>query len=67
LSNIARHAGATRVAIALTITPRELTMAVRDDRSRPGAAATRELGNPGNHQPADSLNLASAGLPPAFP
>ena len=31
LSNIARHAGASRVAIALTITPHDLTMAVRDD------------------------------------
>ena len=31
LSNIARHAAASRVAIALTITPRELTMAVRND------------------------------------
>lgn len=31
LSNVARHAAASRVAIALTITPHELTMAVRDD------------------------------------
>lgn len=31
LRNIARHAGASRIAIALTITPRELTMAVHDD------------------------------------
>ena len=45
LSNIARHAGATRVAIALTITPHELTMAVRDDRSGQ-VAGTRELGTP---------------------
>lgn len=37
LSNIARHAAATRVAIALSITPRELTMAVSDD-------ATPDLG-----------------------
>jgi signal transduction histidine kinase len=46
LSNIARHAGATRVAIALTITPHELTMAVRDDSIGFAAAAvgTRELG-----------------------
>jgi len=45
LSNIARHPGASRVAIALTITPRELTMAVRDDRSGQ-VAGTRELGTP---------------------
>ena len=45
LSNIARNAGVTRVAIALTITPRELTMAVRDDRSGQ-VAGTRELGTP---------------------
>jgi two-component system, NarL family, sensor histidine kinase UhpB len=31
LSNVARHAAANRVAIALTITPTEVTMAVRDD------------------------------------
>lgn len=31
LSNITRHAGASRVAIALTITPNEVTIAVRDD------------------------------------
>ena len=31
LSNVARHAGASRVAIALTITPREVTMVVRDN------------------------------------
>src|SRR5438132_4093466 len=31
LSNVARHAGASRVAIALTITPHELTMVVRDN------------------------------------
>jgi signal transduction histidine kinase len=46
LSNIARHAGATRVAIALTITPHELTMAVRDDSIgfADAAVGTRELG-----------------------
>jgi len=45
LSNIARHAAASRVAIALTITPRELTMAVRDDGNGVcQAAGTRELG-----------------------
>ena len=46
LSNIARNAGVTRVAIALTITPHELTMAVRDDSVDPAdaAAGPRELG-----------------------
>jgi signal transduction histidine kinase len=46
LSNIARHAGASRVAIALTITPHELTMAVRDDGTGQVVAGTRELGTP---------------------
>ena len=31
LSNVGRHAGASRVAIALTITPHEVTMVVRDN------------------------------------
>lgn len=31
LSNVARHAGASRVAIALTITPHEVTMVVSDN------------------------------------
>jgi len=31
LSNVARHAGASRVAIALTITPHEVTMVVKDN------------------------------------
>jgi two-component system sensor histidine kinase UhpB len=31
LSNVARHAGASRVAIALTITPYEVSMLVRDN------------------------------------
>lgn len=31
LSNVARHAAASRVAIALTITPHEVTMVVRDN------------------------------------
>ena len=31
LSNVARHAGASRVAIALTITPHEVTVIVRDN------------------------------------
>jgi len=48
LSNIARHAGATRVAIALTITPHELTMAVRDDSTglADTAAGAREVRTP---------------------
>ena len=45
LSNIARHAVANRVAIALTITPRELTMAVRGEGTGQ-VACTRELGTP---------------------
>lgn len=31
LSNVARHAGASRVAISLTVTPHEVTMAVTDN------------------------------------
>jgi signal transduction histidine kinase len=31
LSNIVRHAGANRIAVALTITPHEVTLIVRDD------------------------------------
>jgi signal transduction histidine kinase len=31
LSNVARHSGARRVAVALTITPHEVTLVVRDD------------------------------------
>ena len=47
LSNIARHVGATRVAIALTITPHELTMAVRDDSTGlADAAGTRGVETP---------------------
>jgi len=48
LSNVARHAGATRIAIALTITPHELTMAVRDDSIGPAdaAAGAREVRPP---------------------
>jgi len=45
LSNIARRAAASRVAITLTITTRELTMAVRDDGTGQ-VAGTRELGTP---------------------
>jgi len=39
LSNIARHAGASRVAIALTITPHEVTLMVRDNGVGLGEAA----------------------------
>jgi signal transduction histidine kinase len=31
LSNVARHAGASRVAIALTVTPKQVTVVVRDN------------------------------------
>ena len=48
LSNIARNAGVSRVAIALTITPHELTMSVRDNSVglADAAAGTREVGTP---------------------
>jgi signal transduction histidine kinase len=36
LANAARHRGAARVAISLTITPHEVTMVVRDDGTGPG-------------------------------
>ena len=39
LSTIARHARASRIAIALTITPREVTMLVRDGGNGRGEAA----------------------------
>jgi signal transduction histidine kinase len=39
LSNVARHSGASRVAIALTITPIEVTLAVRDNGIGLGDAA----------------------------
>lgn len=39
LSNVARHAGASRVAIALTITPHEVTLVVRDNGIGPGNGA----------------------------
>ena len=41
LSNIARHSGASRVAVALTITPHEITLMVRDDGIGLGEAACR--------------------------
>jgi two-component system, NarL family, sensor histidine kinase UhpB len=40
LSNVARHAGASRVAIALTITPHEVTMVVSDNGVGLGAMHT---------------------------
>jgi signal transduction histidine kinase len=45
LSNVARHAAASRVAVALTITPHEVTMVVRDNglgrgREAPAPRAT---------------------------
>ena len=42
LANAARHRGASRVAISLTVTPHEVTMAVRDDGA--GPATTFRLG-----------------------
>ncbi len=45
LANAARHPGASRVAVALTITAREVTMVVRDDGKGPGT--TLRLGLPG--------------------
>jgi nitrate/nitrite-specific signal transduction histidine kinase len=41
LISIARHTQPSRIAIALTITPREVTMLVRDggDEAAPAAAA----------------------------
>jgi len=48
LNNIARHSGASRVAIALTITPREITMVVRDNgfgrAAMPAGSAGRSSG-----------------------
>jgi signal transduction histidine kinase len=41
LSNVARHAGASRVAIALTITPHEVTLVVRDNGIGLGEEASR--------------------------
>jgi signal transduction histidine kinase len=44
-SNVARHAGASRVAIALTITPHEVTVVVRDNGIGLGAEASRSSGD----------------------
>ena len=44
LSGIARHTQASRIAIALTITPREITLLVRDSgggEAAPAAAPVR--------------------------
>jgi two-component system, NarL family, sensor histidine kinase UhpB len=49
LSNVARHAGARRVAIALTITPHEVTMVVSDDG----------IGTKTRHPAADTGGLAA--------
>ena len=43
LSSIARHTHASRIAIALTITPREVTMLVRDGEAPAGAAVSVSL------------------------
>ena len=43
LSSIARHTHASRIAIALTITPREVTMLVRDGKATGGAAVSVSL------------------------
>ena len=43
LSSIARHTHASRIAIALTITPREVTMLVRDGEAAAGAAVRVSL------------------------
>ena len=45
LSNVARHAGASRVAIGLTLTPREVTMVVSDNGiGLPREASTSDKG-----------------------
>ena len=46
LANAAAHPGASRVAVALTITRQEVTMVVRDDGRGPGT--TLRLGLPGS-------------------
>jgi len=43
LSSIARHTHASRIAIALTITPREVTLLVRDGETPAGAAVSVSL------------------------
>ena len=43
LSSIARHTHASRIAIALTITPREVTMLVRDGEAAAGTAVSVSL------------------------
>jgi len=49
LSNVARHAGASRVAIGLTVTPHEVTMVVSDNGIglRSEACAAAASGNEG--------------------
>ena len=43
LSSIARHSHASQIAIALTITPRVVTMLVRDGAAPAGAAVSVSL------------------------
>lgn len=43
LSSVARHTHASRIAIALTITPREVTMLVRDSATPVGTAVSVSL------------------------
>jgi signal transduction histidine kinase len=43
LSSMARHTHASRIAIALTITPREVTMLVRDGEARAETAVSVSL------------------------
>jgi signal transduction histidine kinase len=43
LSGVARHSHASRIAIALTITPRVVTMLVRDGAAPTGAAVSVSL------------------------
>jgi signal transduction histidine kinase len=46
LSNVARHPGASKVAVALTITAHEVTMVMRDDGSGPGTTFRLGLAAP---------------------
>jgi len=46
LSNAARHSGASKVAVALTITAREVTMVMRDDGNGPGTTFRLGLAAP---------------------
>ena len=46
LSNVARHPGASKVAVALTITAHEVTMVMRDDGNGPGTTFRLGLAAP---------------------